>query len=457
MALSTHAFIEKVEQFINSNRLLSHQDKCLVAFSGGADSMALLLVLQELGYDIACVHCNFHLRGQESDDDEKFCKKRCEDLGVELHVAHFATTQYADLHGISIEMAARHLRYDYFERLRVDTGAKEVAVAHHRDDSVETVLLNLIRGTGIHGLTGISPRNKHIVRPLLCVSRADIENFLLLRNMDFVTDSSNLQNNVVRNKIRLDILPLMREINPSVSEAIDATASRLSQVSEIFDDSMKEKVHRARISTPSDSSLDDHRKIYDLNAIHDEYTLFYILRPDGFTPSTIQDIFHVMHHAQSGRIFSSSTHEVLLDRGRMIIQPIMPQPRRMRIPQEGLYVITDSLRLKVSKHQMCGPDHLSKESHICQMDATKVVFPLIVRPILPGDRFRPFGMNGTRLVSDFLTDLKMNLFDKRQQLVLTDAENHILWVIGKRLDNRYRLTDSSKELLRVEVIQSPML
>ena len=223
----------KVETYIKKYNLLNTNDLYIIGLSGGADSVALLLMLKEGGFNVHAAHCNFLLRGAESDRDEAFCVSLCQQLGVELHRAHFYTRTYAESHHVSIEMAARELRYKWFEQLRQDIGAVGICVAHHRDDSVETVLLNLVRGTGLRGLTGIQPRNGSILRPLLCVSRAEIEAFLAEKGQEYVTDSTNLEADVQRNIIRLEVLPLLRRLNPAVAENIQRTAENLSEVHEM--------------------------------------------------------------------------------------------------------------------------------------------------------------------------------------------------------------------------------
>ena len=219
---------ERVAQYINQKRLFMPTDKVIIALSGGADSVALLCLLQTLGYNCEAAHCNFHLRGKESDRDEAFVCQLCAKRQVPLHIVHFNTVRTAEERHISIEMAARELRYEWFEEIRRKSGANVIAVAHHRDDSVETLLLNLIRGTGINGLRGIRPKNGHIVRPLLCLDRKEIINYLNRTGQDYVTDSTNLQDEYTRNKIRLNLLPMMQEINPSVKESILNTAEHLA-------------------------------------------------------------------------------------------------------------------------------------------------------------------------------------------------------------------------------------
>ena len=231
-----------IQKYIEEKQLFTLHDKVLVALSGGADSVALLRVLLVLGYHCEAAHCNFHLRGEESDRDERFVNELCKGLGVTLHVTHFDTVAYASRHHVSIEMAAREMRYDWFEQLRKERGMAVIAVAHHRDDSVETFLLNLIRGAGINGLKGISPHNGCIVRPLLEVSRQDILDYLRCLRQGYVTDSTNLQDEYMRNKIRLNILPMLRELNPSVSESIAETSRRLTDVSLIYNKEIEDAI-----------------------------------------------------------------------------------------------------------------------------------------------------------------------------------------------------------------------
>jgi len=206
--------VEIVRQFIERQHLLDRQGLHLAAVSGGADSVCLLLVLKALSYRVEAVHCNFHLRGDESQRDEAFVKRLCQQTGTELHLTHFDTTTYAELHHVSIEMAARELRYHYFEQLRHDIGADTICVAHHQDDSAETILMNMVRGTGLRGMQGIQPQRGHIVRPLLCVDRKQIEEWLKQRGQDYVTDSTNLVPDIVRNQLRLNVIPQLEKACP---------------------------------------------------------------------------------------------------------------------------------------------------------------------------------------------------------------------------------------------------
>lgn len=441
-------FIYKVRKLIARCQLLSPDAKYLVALSGGADSVCLLLVLKELGYHLEAVHCNFHLRGEESNRDERFCESLCQRLSVPFHRIHFDTQTFADLHHVSIEMAARELRYRYFEQLCDDIQAAGICVAHHRDDSVETLLINLIRGTGIHGLTGISPKNGRIIRPLLEVSREEIEDYLHAINQDYVTDSTNLQDDVVRNKIRLNVIPMLREINPSVSENIALTAKRIAEAEKLFDWVLKKKAEECVLEKNSHSMVID----FSL-AVQNEYILFHLLSPYHFTPSQIAQIAE-NDGEQSGKEWSSDSHLALLDRKRLLVCSLEEKRKPMRISEEGRYVFSDhcSFTFKVVSNDEDFKISRTKDE-VC-LDADLVEFPLTIRYVENGDRFVPFGMKGSKLVSDFLTDRKVSLYDKRKQLVITDAHQQIVWLVNQRPDNRFCVTKQTKRVLCCHMISS---
>mgnify|MGYP001776635057 FL=1 len=414
--------------------------------------MALSLALRELGFDVVAAHCNFHLRGDESDRDEMFCRRFCERNGIKLHVTHFDTEGFAKLRKISIEMAARHLRYAYFKQLAEDIGASAVCVAHHQDDSVETVLLNLIRGTGIHGLTGIKPKNGGIVRPLLCVTRNEIETVLAEAGQDFVTDSTNLVDDVVRNKIRLDILPLMKEINPSVSDSIAKTASRVADVADALDDVVG-SVASVLVEEKAKGAVVIHTDRL-MTGPAPEYVLFRLLKGYSFVPSQIEQIYASVSTGP-GRVFVSSTHRLLIDRDCIVVEPLAESGRRpMLVPECGVYVYDDSMKLRFERVERDSGFKVSADKCFCFADASVVKFPLTVRTVEVGDRFVPFGMKGSKLVSDYLTDRKFNLFDKQRQLVVADAHGRIVWLVNQRPDERYRITDTTDTVLKITCIMS---
>ena len=411
----------KVEKYIDNYKLLESNELYIVALSGGADSVALLLLLHEHGFRVHAAHCNFRLRGAESDRDEAFCESLCEERHIPFHRAHFDTHEYAQLHK--------------FEQLRQDIGAAGVCVAHHRDDSVETVLLNLIRGTGLRGLTGIQPRNGYILRPLLCVSREDIEQYLRERNQPYVTDSTNLEADVQRNKVRLQLLPLLKTLNPSVCESIQQTASHLAEAQTVLDAVNEES---RRCNTLEISALSKYGS--------SEYVVFEWLKNYGFNGTQAQQILT----AETGRVFSSSLgYDLLRDRDRLIVEPSLKPLKPLRIPEEGTYVMEDGTRITL-KETVVGSDFQpSKEPDLVTLDADKVAFPLTVRRVEPGDSMHPFGMRGRKLLSDLMTDLKMTLFEKHRQLMVVDAEGIVVWLVGLRTDNRCRVDRYTHNVLTI--------
>jgi len=425
--------LSKVKDYIKKHKLLSLSDLYIVALSGGADSVALLLLLDEMGYKVHALHCNFHLRGEESDRDERFCEDLCLKKNIPFHRIHFDTLMYAETHKMSVEMAARELRYRYFEQLRKDIGAEGICVAHHQDDTVETVLLNLVRGTGLRGLTGIQPRNGAILRPLLCVTRTEIEAYLATKQQDYVTDSTNLETDFVRNKIRLQVVPLLRQLNPAVSENIVRTAEHLTEAQKVLD---------AVVDTYKGSNQLDLCALQQVGSA--EYIVFEWLKQYGFNGSQVQQVIS----AETGSIFSSPTgYEVLKDRDRLLVEPTIMAFTPIRIPEEGTYVLPDDRRLNVRRSN----PFVSKDSHEATLDARQVRFPLTVRRVEEGDWMIPYGMTGRKLLSDLMTDLKMSLFDRRRQLVVVDAQGAVVWAIGLRTDHRCRVTDATQEVIAIKI------
>ena len=438
-----NSFLDKIRNYISSNGLLEDGTKVIVGVSGGADSTALLLILLRLGYRVHAVHCNFHLRGLESDRDQQFVTELCNKLGVEMDICQYNTQQYASDHGISIEMAARELRYADFERIMHKCGASAVCIAHHRDDSVETVLLNLIRGTGIKGLTGIKPRNGHIIRPLLCVSRQDIENWLNEIGQPYVTDSTNLEADYTRNKIRNQLLPLMRSINPDADNAVNDTAKHLQQTYAIYSKAIKSATDR--IVTISGGittiSIPELNKEADTGAV-----LFEILSPMGFNSTQIEDIVASLS-SQPGARFISATHQLIKERDFLTVSPIDDssfKPLTINLEPDTSSALPDGSVLTVATAHAGTP--ISRLQSTATFDADLVKGPITIRPWQEGDWFIPFGMKGRKLVSDYLTDCKVSALERQKQLVAT-CRNDIIWVMGRRSDNRYRVTDKTETQL----------
>ena len=439
--------LSKIRGFIQQNHLLSPDSLHLVALSGGADSVALLCVLQELGFRVEAAHCNFHLRGEESCRDSAFVQRLCIERGVPLHLAHFETLDYANLHHVSVELAARSLRYSYFRQLCRDLDAETVCVAHHRDDNVETVLMNIVRGTGLRGLCGIRPKNGIVVRPLLCVCRQEILDYLSSRQQSYVTDSTNLGDEAMRNRYRHHVVPLLRQLNPGVCEHIQSMSERMSSVAELYSAAIA--AARERVLSQCDGhwivSLENLRREVAWPTV-----LYELLKGYGFSPSQVSLIGKAAP-GQSGRIFHAGSYDLLIDRGRLIIErctnPIVP----VCLPECGCYVLSDGRRIRIATKQRTADFIIPREKFTVCMDAEKVRFPLTLRVAAEGDRFVPFGMRGSKLVSDFLTDIKQNLLEKRRQLILCDADGTVIWVVGQRLDNRVRVEKSTVTLLQISL------
>ena len=435
---------KRVAAYIQKEGLLSRDGLHIVALSGGADSVALLLILHRLGYRIEAAHCNFHLRGEESNRDEAFVKSLCHEYRIPLHLIHFDTDIYASFHQVSIEMAARELRYRYFEQLCQDIGAETVCVAHHRDDAVETLLMNLLRGSGIHGLTGIRPKNGHIVRPLLCLSRHEVETFLQKTGQQYVNDSTNFVDDVVRNKVRLNVLPLLKAINPNASENLFKTACYLREAEQV----VQEVVARQKAQLISKDPDTQSEKVAKDTLKELPSTAFFLhewLAPYGFNAAQTTEILTRLE-GESGRVFPTESHELVIDRDSLVLVPRQAPMKSLKIPEMGLYRYDDSHQFSFLISEEIS---ISKSSSSATIDAALVNFPLVIRPTQTGDKFVPFGMTGHKLVSDFLTDLKLTVVAKRCQLVVTDCEGNILWVVGQRTDNRYRITSQTTSMLSI--------
>lgn len=455
-------FLEKVSQYIADHSLFQKEDRLLVALSGGADSVALLRVLHAGGWSVQAAHCNFHLRGEESDRDEEFVCSLCEELGIVLHVTHFDTRDWASRKHLSIEMAARELRYAWFEELCAEHALQHVAVAHHQDDSVETVLLNLIRGTGIDGLRGIRPKNGRVVRPLLGVNRTEVLAYLDALKQPYVTDSTNLTDEYTRNKIRLTLLPLLEEVNPSVRKSISAMTDHLSDVAEVYEAAMQQAVQRVTAADGSEVLIERL-----LEEIAPKAILFKIFHPLGFTASQLDAIYTSLF-GESGKRFFSRDWEVLKDRKRLLIRscektsPIQAIAKSVPMVNTLQNLPEETTCLNVTTGKLCfrvtvftENFHIRKSQNVASLDADKISLPLVVRCVQTGDAFVPFGMTGRKLVSDYMTDRKFSRFRKEQQLVVCDGSGRIVWLVGERSDERLRLKKGeTRQVLEIEWIEN---
>lgn len=435
--------LNKVKRYIADNQLFDKSDKVVVGLSGGADSVALIDVLIELGYDCVAAHCNFHLRGEESDSDQLFVERWCESRNILLVTVDFDTNKYAADNKISIEMAARDLRYAWFEEVRIKHNANYIAVGHHQNDSIETLLINLIRGTGISGLSGIVPKNGRVVRPLLSVSRDDIEQYLSDRANDFRVDSTNLEDIYTRNFVRLSLLPSLRTINPSINDALVRTANNLSEVEKVYNRAIK-----MDIKDVLDNNIIDIDKLR--NTVSPQSVLFEILFPLGFSPSVIDDI-KCSFDALPGKMFYSSSHRLIKDRTTFVIDKLQAygdNDTRYFIDRQDTYLnIPLSLRISINPY----PVEIRKSPKYLYVDADLITFPLVLRKWQLGDWFIPFGMKGRKKLSDYFTDHKFSVKDKEDVWILTSGED-VVWIVGHRSDNRFRVSDDTSSVLVVDIV-----
>ena len=435
--------LSTVQAYIAQHQLLRPEAPVIVGLSGGTDSVALLHILTRLGYPCVAAHCNFHLRNDESDADADFAQQTAEALGLPFRRIDFDTPDYARQHGVSIEMAARTLRYEWFETLRRELGAEAIAVAHHRDDNVETVLLNLIRGTGLSGLCGMRPRNGHIVRPLLSVDRHQIVCWLADRHLPFRTDSSNASDVYRRNFVRLRLLPLMEQLNPSVRDAILRMAGHLTDVEAIYRNAIDS--HRAHlIDADGRISIDTLLRTPAPQAV-----LFELLTPYGFTPSQCADIAHALS-GESGRSFVApdGRWHLLKDRLHLILYPA-DEVSAGAFPLTLGSELTAPIRLNLEERIVDEAFTISRSPHVATFDADRIALPLTLRRWRAGDSFVPFGMTGRKKLSDYFSDHKFSLLHKAAAWILCDASGRILWIVGHRTDNRFRITSKTRRALIV--------
>lgn len=431
----------QVRAYIDKHRLLSASDKVLVGLSGGADSVALLSVLVKLGYTCIALHCNFHLRGEESVRDEKFAQAFADKLHVPFYKIDFKTEQYARENHLSIEMAARELRYAWFEDMRIRLQAQAIAVAHHRDDSIETLLMNLVRGSGIRGLVGIRPRNQYVIRPLLGVSRKEILAWLEEQQYTYVTDSTNLSDAYTRNFIRLRVLPLLEEINPSVRQTLSRTADHLSAAETIYL-SVLEKARQ-------ELWIKDKLSIEKLMQYPSPETILYeLLQPFGFSRQVASDVFRSLE-GESGKVFYSDSYRIVKDREYLLLskrEQILPITYTYPL-ETGQWKDPFSFSFEMIQKDADFAFQVSKD--IAYFDADKLDSVLQLRRWQQGDWFIPFRMKGRKKVSDYFSDHKFTLEQKENAWLLCSGQS-VIWLVGERSDNRFRVSADTKRILIVK-------
>jgi tRNA(Ile)-lysidine synthase len=433
-----NAMKQTIAKYITKEKLLAKGATVVVGFSGGADSTVLLYVLHQLGFRCIAAHCNFHLRGKESARDAEFAAEFAASLAVPYYIKDFDTKKFAENEKISIEMAARELRYKWFEEIRQAENSDAIATGHHSDDNVETVLLNLIRGTGIRGLTGIPPHNGFIIRPLLCVSRNEILHYAEKENLRFVTDSTNLQDEFTRNKIRLNLLPTLETLNPAAKENILATIGNLNEVFKIYESEIKK--NRETVFNREQGKIN----IPLLKQFPSpESLLFEILKDYGFGREVIAEICDAID-SQSGKMFYSPSARLFKDRDNFILTCLEKSDDEEFLITEDCTEIHNPFQMTIS----CEPNdknlRIDKTASCATLDFDKLRFPLVLRKWKAGDRFVPFGMTGFQKISDFFNNRKISLPEKEKTWVLLSGKN-IVWIVNQRIDNRFKIEKTTKK------------
>ena len=437
---------EKLIQFIKEHQLFNQEDKILLTVSGGIDSMTLLHLFNSCGFNMAVAHCNFGLRGAESDGDEEFVSRNAQNLGVPIHINRFDTLKYSEERKISIQMAARELRYRWFERLAKENDYKKIATAHNANDVVETFLINLTRGTGINGLTGINVSNNDIIRPMLFASREEIEKYVEENKLVYREDSSNAETKYLRNAIRHKIIPEFENLNTSFRKNMLHTTNILKEAETIYNRQIEE-LKKLIITEKGDL------KYFGIATILSNKvspTLLYeVIAPYGFTFDTAERMIENISN-QSGAIYYSDNHKMVKDRTSYILYPLIKNEHVEYLIEKDQKDFDAEIALEIKNLKVDKNFELKRNKEIGTFDASKLKYPLKLRRWQYGDYFYPFGMRGKKKVSDYFSDQKVSIPEKESTWILCSGDD-IIWILNHRTDNRFCVTNTTEEVVQIEV------
>jgi tRNA(Ile)-lysidine synthase len=438
--------LESFQAFLRENSLCTPGNKILLTISGGVDSMVMLDLFSRSGFEGEIAHCNFGLRGAESDEDERFVIEIATRYDSPVHVKSFQTEEYASNNNISIQMAARDLRYEWFEDIRRQTDCDFIATAHNKNDHAETFFINLLRGTGIRGLTGIPVVSGNIIRPLLWAEREEILNYSEQKHILFREDSSNAGLKYSRNKIRHILFPELEKIRPGILTVMDENISRLKATLEIYESVLEDK-RRELLQRDKDFiriSINSIQKLKPADA-----WLYELLNDFEFSFPVVKDIVRNLN-ADSGRQFFSSSYRLIKDRDYLILEPLRENIVRKFYIENIEREINDPLALKFTLIEETDRFQIPPYPDVACFDYDKLDFPLIIRKWESGDYFRPLGMENMKKVSDFFIDIKLSIPEKEKAWILTDGTN-IIWIMGYRIDDRFKIDDSTERILKIEI------
>lgn len=438
------------QEHIKKTKLFLPENKILLAVSGGIDSVVMANLFYRSNYDFSVVHCNFGLRGIESDGDELFVKDLAAKYNKVFYSEKFETQSYANDNGVSIQMAARELRYNFFRQLAEHYSINFIATAHHKDDEAETFFINLLRGTGISGLTGINANNQGIIRPLLFASKENITEYAISARLKYREDSSNKEDKYLRNKIRHIIIPALKQIDPVFDETLHSNMQKLYQAETIYKTAIEKKAAEIITETQNNISIN----ISQLLATEAPETYLYeFICKYGFNYSMINNIISICTSSIPGKIFKSSSHILLVDRDNIIIRKLEKDGQ-----QKSVFHINNTdkeifepIHLTICRTRIDNNFKIPVESNNAFLDASKIKFPLVIRHWEKGDYFYPLGNNGRKKLSDFFNNLKINRFEK-EKIWLICSEGNIIWIAGYRISNKFRITNETKEAYIIKLI-----
>lgn len=440
--------------YIKKEKLFAKTDTILLTVSGGIDSVVMSELFHQAGLKFGIAHCNFQLRGKESDGDENFVEALAEKYNVKFHSVAFDTSTFAKKNKLSIQVAARQLRYEWFEEIRMQFDYSFIATAHHQNDAIETVLINIVRGTGIAGLHGILPKQNKIIRPLLFTNKEQIELFAKKNKLKFREDSSNDSDKYVRNKIRHTIIPVLKEINPNLENSFTESIQNLRAVELIYKNEIdnKRKIIIREENGISTFSISELKKLAPI-----EPYLFEFLHPFGFNSSTIQEITDSLKSI-SGKQFFSATHRLIKDRDFLFVESRKPEvgsreTKKTLVKEKETKLNLGELKLTFKAQAKSPNTQLHSHNSIATIDFDKLKFPLEIRKWEKGDIFYPLGMKGKKKLSDFFIDKKLSIPEKENTWLLV-SDNKIVWVIGLRMDERFKITDKTKKIYSIQQVFS---
>lgn len=438
---------EKFIAFIKKENLFQPKDKLLLAVSGGVDSVVLCNLCKQAGYDFVITHCNFRLRGEESERDEQFVEGLAEIYHVPFFVKSFNTIDIAATTKKSIEETARDLRYKWFEEIRIENDFNYIVAAHHADDNIETVLMNFFRGTGIKGLRGILPKQGKIIRPLLFARRSELEAFTSNNNLSFVTDYTNAENKYTRNYFRNTILPLLSETFPEAKENILKNIQRFTETEILYRQSID--WHIKKLVEPKGNEV--HIPVLKLLKAKPLVTVLYeICKEYGFTAHQVEKIIALLK-SETGKYIQSATHRIIKNRNWLIITLVdTAMAQHILIEEKDKKIILKEGQIQIEK-QDAGKVQLVTDRSIAMLDEAEITFPLLLRNWKQGDYFYPLGMQKKKKINRFLTDQKLSLVEKENTWIL-EMNKRIIWIVGMRIDDRFKVTPATKKIVKISYL-----